>query len=140
MVTVSLSLPPPHLPPPFAQTGRVKWLTKITITEKESDNYYHYFDNRILPPQVDKEIADKDGWWYKPDYLFNELNINRSLFFLSVSLCLSLCLWECAREPGSDKEGGRQGEREVGLGGRGGWGGEGWGEGDAPSRTNPRYL
>ena len=30
----------------------VKWMTKITITEKESDNYYHFFDNRILPPQV----------------------------------------------------------------------------------------
>jgi nitrate reductase (NAD(P)H) len=30
----------------------VKWLTKIMVTEKESDNYYHYFDNRILPPQV----------------------------------------------------------------------------------------
>ena len=41
----------------------VKWMTKITITDKESDNYYHFFDNRILPPQVDKEIADKDGWW-----------------------------------------------------------------------------
>merc|ERR1719253_762606 len=54
----------------------VKWLTKIIITEKESDNYYHFFDNRILPPQVDKERADKEGWWYKPEYLFNELNIN----------------------------------------------------------------
>ncbi|KAJ1484527.1 NAD(P)H-nitrate reductase [Baffinella frigidus] len=30
----------------------VKWLTKIMVTEKESDNYYHFFDNRILPPQV----------------------------------------------------------------------------------------
>jgi nitrate reductase (NAD(P)H) len=30
----------------------VKWMTKIIITEKESDNYYHFFDNRILPPQV----------------------------------------------------------------------------------------
>ena len=107
----------------------VKWMTKITITEKESDNYYHFFDNRILPPQVrrlhhlcphavlpmyvrssarhwvggqseralvsshrrmvfdptdvclqvDKEIADKDGWWYKPEYLFNELNINSAI-------------------------------------------------------------
>mmetsp|Transcript_22396 Transcript_22396/g.32804 ORF Transcript_22396/g.32804 Transcript_22396/m.32804 type:complete len:859 (-) Transcript_22396:140-2716(-) len=57
----------------------VKWMTKITITEKESDNYYHFFDNRILPPQVDKEIADKDGWWYKPEYLFNELNINSAM-------------------------------------------------------------
>jgi nitrate reductase (NAD(P)H) len=57
----------------------VKWLTKIIITDKESDNYYHFFDNRILPPQVDKEIADKDGWWYKPEYLFNELNINSAI-------------------------------------------------------------
>mmetsp|Transcript_55608 Transcript_55608/g.130280 ORF Transcript_55608/g.130280 Transcript_55608/m.130280 type:complete len:874 (-) Transcript_55608:259-2880(-) len=57
----------------------VKWLTKIMITDKESDNYYHYFDNRILPPQVDKEIADRDGWWYKPEYLFNELNINSAI-------------------------------------------------------------
>mmetsp|Transcript_14041 Transcript_14041/g.34307 ORF Transcript_14041/g.34307 Transcript_14041/m.34307 type:complete len:869 (+) Transcript_14041:220-2826(+) len=54
----------------------VKWLTEIKVTEKESDNYYHFFDNRILPPQVDKERADKEGWWYKPEYLFNELNIN----------------------------------------------------------------
>jgi nitrate reductase (NAD(P)H) len=30
----------------------VKWLTRIAVTEDESDNYYHYFDNRILPPQV----------------------------------------------------------------------------------------
>ena len=30
----------------------VKWMTKIIVTEKESDNYYHFFDNRILPPQV----------------------------------------------------------------------------------------
>jgi len=57
----------------------VKWMTKIIITEKESDNYYHFFDNRILPPQVDKEIADKDGWWYKPEYLFNELNLNSAM-------------------------------------------------------------
>jgi len=57
----------------------VKWLTKIIVTEKESDNYYHFFDNRILPPQVDKEIADRDGWWYKPEYLFNELNINSAM-------------------------------------------------------------
>jgi nitrate reductase (NAD(P)H) len=35
----------------------VKWLTKIIITDKESDNYYHFFDNRILPPQVDKDTT-----------------------------------------------------------------------------------
>ena len=35
----------------------VKWLTKITVTEKESDNYYHFFDNRILPPQVNAQVV-----------------------------------------------------------------------------------
>jgi nitrate reductase (NAD(P)H) len=29
--------------------------------------------------QVDKERADKEGWWYKPEYLFNELNINSAM-------------------------------------------------------------
>ena len=29
--------------------------------------------------QVDKERADKEGWWYKPEYIFNELNINSAM-------------------------------------------------------------
>jgi hypothetical protein len=111
---------------------RVKWLTKITITEKESDNYYHYFDNRILPPQVDKEMADKDGWWYKPEYLFNELNINRSLFPLSFSLLRSLSLSRGVRTLARERQRGKERERERKR--------EREREGDAPSRTNPRYL
>lgn len=81
--------------------------------QEPSDNYYHFNDNRILPPNVDAERATAEGarawraasanrlgtrataspassslcgalsarfllagWWYKPDYIFNELNIN----------------------------------------------------------------
>ncbi|CAJ0757836.1 3644_t:CDS:2, partial [Entrophospora sp. SA101] len=33
----------------------VKWLNRITIINKESNNYYHYNDNRVLPPNVDAE-------------------------------------------------------------------------------------
>ena len=54
----------------------IKWLTAITVTEIPSDNYYHFFDNRIMPPHVDAELAKSEGWWYKPEYLFNALNIN----------------------------------------------------------------
>ncbi|RIA92042.1 nitrate reductase [NADH]-like protein [Glomus cerebriforme] len=54
----------------------VKWLSKITVTNKESDSYYHYHDNRVLPPNVDAERANKEKLWYIPDYLINELNIN----------------------------------------------------------------
>ncbi|KAK4538577.1 hypothetical protein CDCA_CDCA18G4602 [Cyanidium caldarium] len=57
----------------------VKWLSRIEVTESESTNHYHYFDNRIMPPHVDKDKADAERWWYRPEYLFNELNINSAV-------------------------------------------------------------
>ncbi|GJN03749.1 hypothetical protein PR202_ga21225 [Eleusine coracana subsp. coracana] len=54
----------------------VKWLKRIIVTPAESDNYYHYKDNRVLPSHVDAELANAEAWWYKPEYIINELNIN----------------------------------------------------------------
>src|SRR4051794_30279732 len=54
----------------------VKWLSEITVTNHESDNYYHIHDNRVLPPNVDVERANKENWWNVPDYVINELNVN----------------------------------------------------------------
>lgn len=59
----------------------VKWLDTIEVTEKPSENHYHFFDNRILPPHVDAELAKAEGWWYKPEYLFNQLNINSAIVY-----------------------------------------------------------
>lgn len=59
----------------------VKWLEDIEVMDKPSDNYYHFFDNRILPPHVDAELAKAEGWWYKPEYLFNQLNINSAIVY-----------------------------------------------------------
>lgn len=39
----------------------VKWLKRIIVTTKESDNYYHYKDNRVLPSHVDAELANAEG-------------------------------------------------------------------------------
>ncbi len=39
----------------------IKWLCDIQLTEEESDNYYHFNDNRVLPPHVDAELATKEG-------------------------------------------------------------------------------
>lgn len=39
----------------------VKYVEEITVTPKESDNFYHYFDNRVLPSHVDAELAKKEG-------------------------------------------------------------------------------
>ncbi|OEL14527.1 Nitrate reductase [NADH] 1 [Dichanthelium oligosanthes] len=62
---------------PGCTAGRmVKWLRRIFVTTVESDNYYHYRDNRVLPPHVDAELADVEGWWYKPEHVINEMNIN----------------------------------------------------------------
>ncbi|CAI9114666.1 OLC1v1015438C1 [Oldenlandia corymbosa var. corymbosa] len=62
--------------PGFIGGRMVKWLKRIIVTTKESDNYYHYKDNRVLPSHVDAELANSEAWWYKPEYIINELNIN----------------------------------------------------------------
>ncbi|KAL2467521.1 Nitrate reductase [NADH] 2 [Forsythia ovata] len=62
--------------PGFIGGRMVKWLKRIIVTAQESDSYYHYKDNRVLPSHVDAELANAEAWWYKPEYLINELNIN----------------------------------------------------------------
>lgn len=59
----------------------VKWLERIVVSDKPSENHYHFFDNRIMPPHVDAELAKAEGWWYRPEYLFNELNINSAIVY-----------------------------------------------------------
>jgi nitrate reductase (NAD(P)H) len=39
----------------------IKWLCEISVTEQESQNHYHFFDNRVLPSHVDQELANKEG-------------------------------------------------------------------------------
>ncbi|AAF08556.1 Nitrate reductase [NADH] 1 [Arabidopsis thaliana] len=62
--------------PGFIGGRMVKWLKRIIVTPQESDSYYHYKDNRVLPSLVDAELANSEAWWYKPEYIINELNIN----------------------------------------------------------------
>ncbi|KAE8652087.1 hypothetical protein Csa_018542 [Cucumis sativus] len=76
-------LPPDHgfpvrmIVPGFTGGRMVKWLKRIIVTNRESDNYYHFMDNRVLPSHVDSsELAHAEGWWYKPEYVIYEMNIN----------------------------------------------------------------
>lgn len=57
----------------------IKWLAHINVIEHETKNHYHYHDNRILPPHITAEESLKGEWWYKPEYIFNELNINSAI-------------------------------------------------------------
>lgn len=62
--------------PGWVGARMVKWLDTIEVSLKVSESHYHYFDNRIFPSFVDNELAEKEGWWYKERYVFNELNVN----------------------------------------------------------------
>lgn len=50
--------------PGFIGDRMVKWLKRIIVTTQQSDNYYHYKDNRVLPPHVDAELANSQGISY----------------------------------------------------------------------------
>ncbi|XP_022993179.1 nitrate reductase [NADH]-like [Cucurbita maxima] len=75
-------IPPDHgfpvrmIVPGFTGGRMVKWLKRIIVTNRESDNHYHFMDNRVLPSHVDSELANAEGWWYKPEYVIYEMNIN----------------------------------------------------------------
>ncbi|KXZ49738.1 hypothetical protein GPECTOR_20NIT1 [Gonium pectorale] len=65
--------------PGFIGGRMVKWLSEITVTAEESQNFYHFMDNRVLPSHVDEALAKEEGWWYKPEFIINDLNINSAV-------------------------------------------------------------
>ncbi|EEF48413.1 nitrate reductase, putative [Ricinus communis] len=83
--------------PGFIGGRMVKWLKRIIVTTKESDNYYHYKDNRVLPSHVDAELANAEAWWYKPEYIINELNINSVITTPSHEEVLPINSWTTQR-------------------------------------------
>ena len=50
--------------PGFIGGRMVKWLKRIIVTRQESDSYYHYNDNRVLPSHVDDDLAKAEGTQY----------------------------------------------------------------------------
>ncbi|KAJ8523352.1 hypothetical protein ONZ45_g167 [Pleurotus djamor] len=55
----------------------VKWLRKIILTEGPSDNWYHIYDNRVLPTMIDPEqSANLPGTWTDERYAIYDLNTN----------------------------------------------------------------
>ena len=57
----------------------IKWLEEFNVLSHESENHYHYHHNKILPPHITAEKSLRGGWWYKPEYIINELNINSAM-------------------------------------------------------------
>lgn len=60
----------------------VKWLKKLIVTEAPSDNWYHIYDNRVLPTMVSpEESANNPKWWIDERYAIYDLNPNSAICY-----------------------------------------------------------
>ncbi|AEO67025.1 uncharacterized protein THITE_2115738 [Thermothielavioides terrestris NRRL 8126] len=79
-------LPPDHGKPlriviPGQIGGRsVKWLRRIVVTAAPSDNWYHIYDNRVLPTMISpEESANLPDTWRDERYAIYDLNTNSAI-------------------------------------------------------------
>lgn len=69
----------------------VKWLKKLIVTEEPSDNWYHIYDNRVLPTMVSpEESANNPNWWKDDRYAIYDLSTNSAIAFPAHEEQLSL--------------------------------------------------
>lgn len=57
----------------------IKWLQEICVTAEESQNYYHFHDNRVLPSHVDEALANAEGEREHPGPLCRRSAADRAL-------------------------------------------------------------
>jgi len=69
----------------------VKWLKKLIITAEPSDNWYHIYDNRVLPTMVSpEESASNENWWKDERYAIYDLSTNSAIAYPAHDEKLSL--------------------------------------------------
>ena len=55
----------------------VKWLKKLIVTSEPSGNWYHIYDNRVLPTMISPEqSANEPKWWMDERYAIYDLSTN----------------------------------------------------------------
>ncbi|KAF3904767.1 hypothetical protein ABW20_dc0102488 [Dactylellina cionopaga] len=60
----------------------VKWLKRLILTEGPSDNWYHIYDNRVLPTMVTPEMSSQDpSWWTDERYAIYDLSTNSAIAY-----------------------------------------------------------
>lgn len=62
----------------------VKWLKRIVIADRPSDNWYHIFDNRVLPTIITPEMAndeEAEEMWKDERYAVYDLNANSAVVY-----------------------------------------------------------
>ncbi|KAF3055688.1 Nitrate reductase [NADPH] [Daldinia childiae] len=69
----------------------VKWLKRIIVTAAPSDNWYHIYDNRVLPTMITPEMsADMPDAWKDERYAIYDLNTNSATCYPAHEEKLSL--------------------------------------------------
>lgn len=69
----------------------VKWLKKLIITDGPSDNWYHIYDNRVLPTMVSPDqSANEPKWWTDERYAIYDLSTNSATAYPAHDEKLSL--------------------------------------------------
>ncbi|KAK3292285.1 uncharacterized protein B0H64DRAFT_426438 [Chaetomium fimeti] len=60
----------------------VKWLKRIIVTDRPSDNWYHIYDNRVLPMMISPEdSANLPETWKDERYAIYDLNTNSAICY-----------------------------------------------------------
>ncbi|KAG9244470.1 putative nitrate reductase [Calycina marina] len=60
----------------------VKWLKRLIVTAAPSDNWYHIYDNRVLPTMVSPEqSANEPQWWTDERYAIYDLSTNSAIAY-----------------------------------------------------------
>lgn len=69
----------------------VKWLKKLIVTEAPSDNWYHIYDNRVLPTMISpEESANDPHLWRDERYAIYDLSTNSAIAYPAHEEQLSL--------------------------------------------------
>ncbi len=60
----------------------VKWLKKLIVSAAPSDNWYHIYDNRVLPTMVSPDqSANEPKWWMDDRYAIYDLSTNSAIAY-----------------------------------------------------------
>jgi len=60
----------------------VKWLKRIIVTSQPSDNWYHIYDNRVLPTMITPEAsAELPDVWKDERYAIYDLSTNSAICY-----------------------------------------------------------
>ncbi len=60
----------------------VKWLKRVIVTATPSDNWYHIYDNRVLPTMVSPEQSAREAkWWIDERYAIYDLSTNSAIVY-----------------------------------------------------------